>query len=160
MAQPAQDLTAASGLSALSGRPVVEVADATLAAGASLLREWQELEPIVRQLIRRVKEHCEHETIRGAEALKALSACATVVQKLGVAGTSVLRASEGMSKLALLLSAGTVRRVAPGEQSQKQLAGVVLEAAKRIVEQTGHCPFCTPIAAGPKVTDPAAGSAA
>ena len=151
MAQPATDLTAASGLTALSGKPVAEVADATLKAGASLVRDWDELRPIVQQLIRRVRTHCEHTSIQGPEALKALSTCATVVQKVGAAATSVLRASEGMSKLALLLDAGRVRRAAPNQLTEKQLAAVVLEAAKKIVEKTGRCPICMPIAAGPKV---------
>lgn len=155
MAQPAQDLTAQTGLSALSGKPVVEVADATMAAARRLLGEWEELEPIVKQLIRRVKVHCEHDTIRGAEALKALSACATVTQKLAVAGTSVLRASEGMSKLALLLSAGRAQRAAPSQLTEKQLAALMIEAAKVHVEKTGKCPICTPIAAGATVTDDA-----
>jgi predicted RecB family endonuclease len=153
MAQPAQDLTAASGLSQLSGRPVVEVADATLAAGKSLLAEWQQLEPIVKQLIRRVRDHCEHEKIQGAEALKALAQCASVVQKLGAAGTSVLRASEGMSKLALLLDAGRIRRAHPKDQSQKQLAATFLELGAQIVKKTGRCPLCQPVEASAKVTD-------
>jgi hypothetical protein len=153
MAQPAQDLTAASGLTQLSGRPVVEVADATLKAGASLLTEWHELEPIVKQLIRRVREHCEHEKITGVEAMKALAQCASVVQKLGAAGTSVLRASEGMSKLALLLDAGRLRRAHPRDQSQQQLAATFLELAGQIVKKTGRCPFCQPVEASAKVTD-------
>lgn len=151
MARAATDLTATTGLTSLSGKPVVEVADATLKAASSMLREWQELEPIVKQLIRRVREHCEHGKITGPESLKALGSCATVVQKLGAAGTSVLRASEGMAKLALLLDAGRVQRQRPHEMTEKQLAAVVLETAKKIVDRTGRCPLCTPIEAGAKV---------
>jgi hypothetical protein len=153
MAQPATDLTAASGLTQLSGRPVVEVADATLKAGKSLLAEWHELEPIVKQLIRRVREHCEHERIQGAEAMKALAQCATVVQKIGAASTGVLRASEGLSKLALLLDAGRTRRLSPQDQSQKQLAATFLELGAQIVKKTGRCPLCQPVEATAKVTD-------
>ena len=142
MAQPAQDLTAASGLTALSGKPVQEVAAATLKAGKSLLAEWEQLEPIVKQLIRRVKEHCEHEKIRGPEALKALASCATVVQKLGAAGTSVLRASEGMSKLALLLDAGTVRRSRPSEMTEKQLLDTLIAFGKRLHKEGKPCLWC------------------
>jgi hypothetical protein len=153
MAQPAQDLTAASGLTQLSGRPVVEVADATLKAGTSLVQTWTELEPITKQLIRRLREHCEHKQIQGPEALKALAMTATVVQKVGAAAANVLRASEGMSKLALLLDAGRLRRAHPRDQSQQQLAATFLELAGQIVKKTGRCPFCQPVEASAKVTD-------
>jgi hypothetical protein len=153
MAQPATDLTAASGLTALSGRPVVEVADATLKAGASLVRDWEALRPIVSSLIKKVQAEVDRDDFKAGEAAKLLSTCATVTQKLGAAGTSVLRASEGMSKLALLLDAGRVRRASPTQMTEKQLAAVVLETATKIVKRTGKCPICTPIAAGAKVTD-------
>jgi hypothetical protein len=153
VAQPAQDLTAASGLTALSGRPVVEVADATLKAGASLVRDWEELRPIVSSLIKKVRREVDADDFKPGEAAKLLSTCATVTQKVGAAATSVLRASEGMSKLALLLDAGRVTRTRPTQMTEKQLAAVVLETATKIVKRTGRCPICTPVAATAKVTD-------
>lgn len=158
MARPATDLTAATGLTALSGTPVAQVAAATLAAGAALVAEWRELEPIVKQLIRRVRYTVEHEHIKDAEALHALAMTATVVAKVGAASTGILRASEGMSKLALLLDAGRVRRSHPGELTEKQLAAVVLETAKKIVDRTGRCPLCQPVEASAKVTENAEAS--
>jgi hypothetical protein len=154
MAQPAQDLTAASGLTALSGRPVLEVADATLKAGASLVHDWEQLRPIVRALIKKVQAEVDADDFKPGEAAKLLSTCATVVQKVGAASTGVLRASEGMSKLALLLDAGRVKRTQPAQMTEKQLAAVVLETAAKIVKKTGRCPICTPIAVSAKVTDP------
>jgi hypothetical protein len=153
MAQPAQDLTAASGLTALSGRPVVEVADATLKAGQSLIAEWTEFRPMVRALTKKVAREIERDDFQPGEAARLLSAIATVTQKIGAAATSVLRASEGMSKLALLLDAGRTRRLDPKDQSQKQLAVTFLELGSQIVKKTGRCPLCQPVEATAKVTD-------
>lgn len=142
MAQPAQDLTAASGLTALSGRPVLEVADATLKAGASLVHDWDQLRPIVRALIKKVQAEVDADDFKPGEAAKLLSTCATVVQKVGAASTGVLRASEGMSKLALLLDAGKVKRADPRVLTEKQLLATLLATLKAFQRPGKPCIQC------------------
>ena len=124
----------------LTGKPVVEIAQATLAAGASLVQAWRDLEPIVRSLTAKVKVMAEGE-LTGHEAAKLLGQAANVVQKVGAASQGMLRASDGMQRLALLLDEG-VQRVNPKAMSEKQLASLVLETAKQIAKDRGACPIC------------------
>ena len=146
--QPAaQDLTAATGITSLSGRPVQEVADATLKAGASLVATWTDLEPIVKKLTKKVHQEVDRDDFKPGDAAKLLSLCATVSQKVGAASTGVLRASEGMSKLALLLDAGRVQRVHPRELTQKQLIATVVETVKQLRNPKKPCPVCAALPA-------------
>ena len=139
---PAHDLTAATGITQLSGRPVQEVADATLKAGASLVQTWTDLEPIVKALTKKVHAEVEADDFKPGEAARLLSLCATVSQKVGAASTGVLRASEGMSKLALLLDAGRVQRVHPREMTQKQLLQTMVATLKAVQRPGKPCIQC------------------
>jgi hypothetical protein len=87
------------------------------------------------------------------ESAALLGLCATVIQKVGSASTGMLKASEGLQKLSLLLSAGKGVRKSAGEMTEQQLASVVLETAKRIVQKTGKCPLCQPILVEPQPPD-------
>jgi len=141
--RPATSLVDPDGLSRLSGQPVLAVQEATLKAGQSLVATWTDLEPIVRRLTLVVRQFVEGDSRIGApDAAKLLSQCAGVIQKLSMASTGVLRASEGMAKLALLLDAGTVRRPDPAKQTEKQLAVAVVEATRRMVIPGKQCPTC------------------
>jgi hypothetical protein len=142
MARAATSLADTTGLSQLSGQPVVAVSQATLKAASSLIATWEELEPIVKALIGKVKAYAGDPAVDREDAAKLLSSVASVVQKVAMASTGVLRASEGMSKLALLLDVGRVQRVAPGKQTEKQLIGTVIEAVKRLVIPGKQCPAC------------------
>ena len=141
---PAHDLTATTNLSTLSGEPVRDVSRATLAAGRSLIGTWRTLEPVVQKLIGVVQRFVDEQPLEPPDAARLLSQCATVIQKLSLASTGVLRASEGMTKLELLLEAqrGGSGRAAPGTQSAKQLATVVVEATRRMVVAGKQCPTC------------------
>lgn len=135
------DLTAARSLTAANGERVLEVQTQTLAAGERLLGTWGELEPIVKQLITLVRAEVEAGNIEKPASL--LSQCAVVVQKLGQAATGVLKASEGMAKLGLILSAGQAgARRLPAEMTQAELSGVVLETARKIWTSGQPCPVC------------------
>jgi len=139
----ATDLTQAQGNGALSGREVADVQQATLKAGRALLETWSDLEPIVKKLVKVVRTFVDDDDeIDGAGATKLLSQCATVVQRVGAAAVGVLRASEGMTKLALLLDVGSPKRKAPEAMTQKQLIGVVLEAVKQSWRAGTPCPTC------------------
>src|SRR5215813_14828160 len=98
----ATDLTAVRSVQQATGEYVAEIQAATLAAGASLVQTWRELEPIVKALIALVKADVESGDIEKPAHL--LSQCAVVVQKVGSAATGVLKASEGMAKLGIILS--------------------------------------------------------
>lgn len=140
---PATDLTAARGLAGLSGARIIDVGNATLDAGATLIKRWAELEPLVQTLTEKVKRHAEAEEVQGEDAARLLNLCASVSQKVGAAATNVLRASEGQARLALLLAGPKAEKPSPTKMSEKQLAAVVLEAAKQIAADTGSCPVCT-----------------
>jgi len=133
------DLTAARSVMAANGERVSEIQAATLDAGARLIDTWRELEPIVKQLIALVRTEVESGHVEKPAQL--LGHCAVVVQKVGAAATGVLKASEGMAKLGLLLSVGSEKK-APREMTQAQLSAVVLETAKRIWTSGQPCPVC------------------
>lgn len=136
------DLTRGDGFRAVNGQPIVEIAQTTLRSGASLVAVWDELEPIVRSLIGRVRTFVDSDApLKPVETTKLLSQCAGVVQKLSHTGQGILRASEGLSKLALLMDAGKVKRAHPSELTQKQLAGVLVETLKKLGDD-GPCPLC------------------
>jgi hypothetical protein len=138
----ATDLTQSVGLSGLNGRPVVDVARATLDAGASLVQAWRDLEPIARKLTTKMSAYVEEDDFDGVEGVKLLSLCASVTQKMGQAATMMLRASEGQSRLALLMEGG-VKRTEPKQMTEKQLTGVVIGVARRLQKETGVCPICS-----------------
>lgn len=129
----------------LTGQPVVDIAKATLEAGSSLVDAWRRLEPIVRSLTAKVQVMADGE-LTGPEAAKLLGMAANVVQKVGAASQGMLRASDGMQRLALLLDGG-VQRVSPKALTEKQLASLVLETARQIAKDRGACPICadTPV---------------
>src|SRR5262249_28283007 len=148
----ATDLTTVSYRS-INGESVVQVAESTLSAGASMIDAWRQLEPLVRTLTKKVGASLKSQKRTPAEDAKLLALCATVIHRVGSAAQGVLRATEGQAKLAVLLQAGQAPRRAASQLTEKQLAGIVLEAAKKIVERTGRCPVCMPIiAASAKVT--------
>ena len=141
--RPATSLVDPDGLARLSGQPVLAVQQATLKAGQSLVRDWDALRPIVQKLTVLVRDYVEGDAaLKPTDAAKLLSQCAGVIQKLSMASTGVLRASEGMAKLALLIDAGTVRRPDPAKQTEKQLAVAVVEATRRMVVPGKQCPTC------------------
>ena len=137
----ATDLTT-HGYRAVNGEPIVAISESTLAAGASMLEAWRALEPLVRTLTKRVSDALEHEAtdLRGSAQL--LGTCSTVVQRVGTAAQGMLRTSEGLAKLTVLLSAGRPQRLSPGKLSQQQLVGMVLETAKQLHTQGTACPVC------------------
>ena len=128
-------------IAGLNGRPVVEVAKATLDAGSSFIQSWRDLEPIVKKLTKVVSDFVNDTEIDPMEAAKLLSLTASVVQKVGQAATTVLRASEGQSRLAILMEGGT-QRVQPKAMTEKQLVETVLATARKIQAETGSCPVC------------------
>src|SRR5262245_47991104 len=101
----ARDLMAdPAGLSALNDQPLVEVAKATLETARSILRSWDDLEPIVRALVSKVRAHVDSKDVKPADAARLLSTTARVVQQLAAASQGVMRAADGEHRLALLLS--------------------------------------------------------
>jgi hypothetical protein len=137
------DLTAGKGLSALSGQRVVDLARTTLDAGEALVATWTDLEPIVKALIAKVRRHAEQPAVAEEKAVGLLRECANVSARLSQAATSVLRASEGQVRLAVLLEGPRPQRRAPGELTERQLVAVVLETARRVKVEQGTCPLCT-----------------
>ena len=136
----ATDLTAVS-LRSVNGESVVAIADATLKSGASMLRTWDEFEPIVRDLTTKLATYARSDEVESGKAARLLSLSASVVQKLGQAAQGMLRTSEGLSKLSLLLDVGRVKRRHPSEMTQKELAGVLVETLKKLGAD-GPCPVC------------------
>ena len=143
--RPATSLVDPDGLTRLSGQPVAEVSRATLEAGKSLVATWTDLEPIVKQLTANVQKFVtEQQELDVVASGKLLATCASVIQKLSMASTGVLRASEGMAKLAMLLDVhnGTATRRSPAEQSQKQLIAAVVGTVRKLVIPGKQCPAC------------------
>lgn len=138
------DLVRAEGFRAVNGQKYSDVARTTLESGASMVAVWDDLEPICKQLVTRVRTHVdsdEGQQLSPTATTKLLMACASVVAKVGTASQGMLRASEGLQKLALLMDLGTVKRKHPSELTQKQLAGLLVETLKKLGED-GPCPVC------------------
>jgi hypothetical protein len=140
----ATDLTASTGLTRLSGERVVDLARKTLDAGESMVGAWSETEPILRKLTAVVRKQVDDEQFEPKLALSLLRECAAVAQRVSQAATSVLRASEGQVRLAVLLEGPRPRQTHPAEMTEKQLVAVVLATARRIKDEQGACPVCAP----------------
>ena len=149
---PPEDLTAARGLTSLSGQRVVDVARKTLDASERLIGAWDELEPIVRTLIGKVRTYAETADLEAKEATGLLTAVSAVASRVGTAATSVMRASEGQVRLAVLIEGPKPQRKAPGELTEKQLVAVVLETARKLKQEQGACPVCTTTVAATTTT--------
>lgn len=140
--RPAHDLTATTGLSALSGERVVDIGVKTLDAAERLIATWDDTEPLLKRLIGKVKAFVESPDVDEHYAVKVLGEVAQASRAMANSAGMVLRAADGMTRLALLLSNPTQQK-APSDLTEKQLVGVVLETAKRIKREQGHCPLCT-----------------
>jgi len=140
---PATDLTAQRGLGSLSGERVVDIGKRTLDASERLIGAWDELEPIVRTLIGKVKTYAESEGVEAGEATALLTAIATVASRIGTAATSVMRASEGQVRLAVLIEGPKPQRRAPHEMTEKQLVRTMVETLRLVAKDQGTCPVCT-----------------
>lgn len=143
-APPLWDLTQVT-LGPLNGKDIADVAAATLRAGESLLAHWTELEPIVKKLTEIVRAQVES----GVDdprlsPMVMLSTIAGVVEKITRASGSVMKASEGLGRLTVLVMGGVRQRPDTAQLSEKQLAGIVIEAARRMKDETGVCPICAP----------------
>jgi hypothetical protein len=138
---PARDLTAVN-LGALNGKDIADVAKATLDVGQSMLAHWTELEPIVKQLTQLVRAEVANDEIKNPTRM--LADVAGVVEKITRASGSVTKAAEGLARLTVLVMGGVPQRADPRQLSEKQLAGIVVEAVKRIKADTGVCPICAP----------------
>jgi hypothetical protein len=139
---PAIDLTAARGLTSLSGERVVDVARKTLDASERLIGAWDELEPIVRSLLVKVKAHADSDLDPG-EATALLRDIATVASRVGTAATAVMRASEGQVRLAVLIEGPKPQRRSATDMTEKQLVSVMVETLKKVATEQGICPVCT-----------------
>lgn len=130
----------------LNARPVDEVAAATLKTGAAIIAYWDELEPIAKELIGLVKERVQNKALTAqltpSQVTSLLATMANVVDKMAKAGQAVLKSSEGQARLHLLLTGGVPKRDAKA-MSEKQLAAVVIAAARRFRDESGVCPVCT-----------------
>lgn len=129
----------------LNGQKVTDVAEATLLAGAQLVAYWNNLEPVVKNLLAIVQQHtaaATTATLNPQQATNLLATVANVVDKMAKAGGAVLKASEGQARLHVLLRGGPPQRPDAKRLSERQLAAVVIEAAKRIQKETGRCPIC------------------
>src|SRR5215475_7789832 len=146
---PCNDLTEARGLTSLSGERVVDVARKTLDASERLIGAWDELEPIVRGLLGKVRTYAESDDVHTKDAAALLRDIATVAALVGSAATGVMRASEGQVRLAVLIEGPKPTRKAPGELTEKQLVSVVLETARKVKQEQGICPLCTTTVAAP-----------
>ena len=140
---PCHDLTEARGLTSLSGERVVDVARKTLDASERLIGAWDELEPIVRGLLGKVRTYAESDDVHTKDAAALLRDIATVASRVGTAATAVMRASEGQVRLAVLIEGPKPTRKTPGELTEKQLVAVVLETARKVKQEQGICPLCT-----------------
>jgi len=152
----ATDLTA-HGYHAVNGEPVVAIMEATRDAGAAMVDTWRHLEPIVKALtaeVQRVVADRRHK-FSVEEATTLLTKCASVVRNVGGAAQGMLKVSEGQARLAVLLSVGKPERKAPGQMTQAQLVGVVLETAKRLHESGKPCPTCGTVPAVEVTHEPA-----
>lgn len=133
-------------IGALHGADIADVAQETLDTGKSLLAQWNELEPIVRQLTALLRQHVEAADPEWAaspvKAANLLATVASVVEKTSRSAQSVLKASEGLSRLAVLIMGGVPERPDTAKLSEKQLAGVVVEACRRMYQEQGICPVC------------------
>lgn len=139
----ASDLTATSGLEALSGQRVVDIGRKTLEAADRLVGTWADLEPLAKLLITRLKAHVEQTPTDMVLATKLLTEVSRVSHAIAAAATNVMRAGDGQIRLAVLLEGPPQTRKQPSELTEKQLVGVVLETARRIKAEQGTCPLCT-----------------
>jgi hypothetical protein len=149
---PAADLTAAHGLEALDGARMVDVARRTLDASERMVGAWAELEPIVRTLIGLVRAHLDAEKSAIKDGAALLGQVASVTVKIATAAGAVLRASEGQTRLALLVAGPGATRTPVGERTEKQLLEAMVLIFRRTWTETGVCPTCrthAPILVGP-----------
>jgi hypothetical protein len=140
---PATDLTAQRGLGSLSGERVVDIGKRTLDASERLIGAWDELEPIVRTLIAKARTYAERDEVEAAEATALLTSIASVASKIATAATSVMRASEGQVRLAVLIEGPKPQRRQPHEMTEKQLVTVMVETLRKVAKDQGTCPVCT-----------------
>jgi hypothetical protein len=141
-AAPAVDLTAARGLEALDGARMVDVARRTLDASERMVGAWEELEPIVRRLIALVRGYLDQETAALKDGAVLLGQVASVTVKIATAAGAVLRASEGQTRLALLVAGPGATRKPVGERTEKQLLEAMVLIFRRAWRETGVCPTC------------------
>lgn len=142
------DLVRAEGFRAINGQHISDIAATTLKSGASMVAVWDDLEPICKQLVARVRRHVdsdEGKALSPTATTKLLMACASVVAKVGAASQGMLRASEGLQKLALLLDVGRVKRSHPKDLTEKQLAATLVETLKKIAHEGPVCPVCNAV---------------
>jgi len=141
-AAPATDLTAPQGLEALSGERMVDVARRTLDASDRMLGTWDELEPIAKTLVGMVRDYVAQKKADIADGAKLLGQVANVSAKIATAATQVMRASEGQTRLALLVAGPGATRRPASEQSQAELLSAMVAIFKRAWTETGVCPTC------------------
>jgi len=139
---PATDLTAARGLEALSGERMVDVARRTLDASDRLLGTWDALEPIAKTLIGMVRAYVDQKQADIADGAKLLGQVANVSAKMATAATQVMRASEGQTRLALLVAGPSATRKPASEHTEKQLLDAMVLIFRRAWTETGVCPTC------------------
>lgn len=140
---PAVDLTAERGLTHLSGQRVVDIGRRTMDAAERLIGTWEDAEPLIKLLLAKVKTFAENPDVQDVKAAALLRDAATVSQRVANAATAVLRASEGQVRLAVLLEGPRPQRAQPGQMTEKQLVGAVLETVRKIKAEQGACPVCT-----------------
>ena len=130
-------------LSGLNGTPMIEVAKKTLEAGKRQVNEWETLEPIAQTLISRLKTAVDQSEYSASEAADLLGKCSKAMLTLQQTSRSLLQATEGLTRLALLVEGPRIERSDPKKMTEKQQIALVVGTVKKIAQDTGICPVCT-----------------
>lgn len=126
------------------GERLVEAIESTLAAGERCIADFNQLDPIVQQLVTRLRDEIArtNSTLDAVAAARHLTNATTCVDRLAKAAQAFLRTTDALGRLAVLLQGGVAKKPDPKTLTEKQMVGVIIETAKRIKADTGTCPVC------------------
>ena len=122
---------------------MVEVAKLTLETGMRQVKAWEDMEPVATMLIARLKEAVDTPEYDANEAADLLTKCSKAMLTLQQTSRSLLQATEGLTRLAVLVEGPKIERSDPKRMTEKQMASIVVETVKKMAKDTGICPVCT-----------------
>ena len=143
MARDLSEVNNGHNYAGINGKPMLEVAEATLKMASEQIGHWNELEPVVRSLISKVKGCVDSPDYKDDEAADLLVKCANSLKTLQNVATSFVKVSDGMTRLAFMVEGPRLEKQRPSSMTEKQMASIVVETVKKMAKDAKICPVCT-----------------
>lgn len=131
----------------LDTRSMVVITKRAVEATETAISDWARVQPLVEGVVDLLETTLDAAKAQATppplkEQRENLATISKTLELLARTATQFSKLSDENARLVLLLTGGPPKRDAPERMSERQMAKVVIEAAKVLAKEGSHCPVC------------------